>query len=401
MRIIRFRARDGRVFLGEDHGDGEATILLDAEGILGPGQADLVQREVLRGKRALIADDDEGIRRAVGAALERFECECTVCKDGAEAIRAIGEKDLDVVVSDIVMPHHDGYEVFEAAKDRSDSLAVVLVTGFGYDPNHTIVRASQQGCEAVLYKPFTPQKLVETVSNAIRMSTNGKPSAMVRGSERVRTGTLLAPLVPRDILCAGRNYGDAAGDLELFMKPRSAVLGPGRPIVIPAGLDGDQAVDCEGELGVVIGAEARGVPENEALDHVLGYVVANDVTATRWQRSDIPQAWMRGKGFDTFCPVGPSIVTADEVPDPGGRTITTTVNGHVTRRGNTSQMSRPVGCLISQISGVITLYPGTLLLTGAPPRLEPDRPPGLQAGDEVSVEIDGIGRMTNTVEGPS
>ena len=142
MRIIRFRASDGRMLLAEDHLDGAATVLLDAEGILGPKQDDLARKAILRGKRALVADDDEGIRQVISATLARLDCECTICKDGAEALRAIGERELDVVVSDIVMPHHDGYEVFAAAKDRSARLAVVLITGFGYDPNHTIVRAA-------------------------------------------------------------------------------------------------------------------------------------------------------------------------------------------------------------------------------------------------------------------
>ena len=114
-RIIRFVASNGREILGDDHGDGAGTVLHDADGILGPRQADLAQREILRGKHALVADDDEGIRRTIGATLERFDCKCTICTDGAEAIRAIGERDLDVVVSDIVMPNNDGYQVFAAA----------------------------------------------------------------------------------------------------------------------------------------------------------------------------------------------------------------------------------------------------------------------------------------------
>ncbi len=401
MRIIRFSARDGRVLLGEYHADGAATVLLDADGVLGPRQEDLARREILRGKRALIADDDEGIRHTISETLGRLECECTICKDGEEAIRAIGERELDVVVSDIVMPYHDGYEVFAAAKQRSDKLAVVLITGFGYDPNHTIVRACNQGCEEVLYKPFTPQKLIEKVSDAIRTSSNGLWKPLVRGTERLPAGQRLAPLAPRDILCVGRNYGDAeaAGDLELFMKPRSSVQDPGGPIVIPAG-EGDPDVDCEGELAVVIGTTAREVAESDALDHVLGYVAANDVTARRWQRGDASLAWMRGKGFDTFCPIGPAIVTRDELPDPGVLEITTSINGEVVRRGRTSQMIRPVGRLISEISRLITLHAGTLLLTGTPPRVASASAGGLRPGDEVCVEIEGIGKLVNPVAEP-
>ncbi len=408
MRIIRFQTSDKRIILTDDNGDGAGTVVLDADGILGPSQAELARREILRGKRALVADDDEGVRQAVSATLAHLECECTLCSDGAEALQAIGERELDVVVSDIVMPHHDGYEVFAAAKHHSERLAVVLITGFGYDPNHTIVRACKQGCEEVLYKPFTPQQLIAKVADAIRASANGHFRPLVRGAERVRTGKkILAPLVPRDILCVGRNYCDpggvpegdsvSAGDLELFMKPRSAVQDPGGSIVIPVGDDPD--VDVEGELAVVIGTEARDVAESDALQHVLGYVAASDVTARRWRRGDAPMSWMRGKGFDTFCPIGPAIVTPDEIPDPTALAITTSVNGQVVRRGNTSQMIRPVAQLISEISRVITLHPGTLLLTGAPPPESAEPVPGLRVGDEVCVEIDGIGQLVNPVTG--
>ncbi len=401
MRIIRFRNSDKRIILTDDQGDGDGTVVLDADGILGPRQEDLAHREILRGKHALVADDDEGIRQVVSTTLARFECECTLCRDGEEAIKAIVERDLDVVVSDIVMPHHDGYEVFAAAKHHSEQLAVVLITGFGYDPNHTIVRACKQGCEAVLYKPFTPQQLIAKVADAIRASGNGHFEPLVRGVERVRTGKkILAPMVPRDILCVGRNYGEpgSAGDLELFMKPRSAIQDPDAPIRIPPG-DPDPDIDVEGELAVVIGSEARNVAETDALQHVLGYVAANDVTARRWRRGDVPMSWMRGKGFDTFCPIGPAIVTSDELPDPTALAITTSVNGQVVRRGNTSQMIRPVAQLISEISRVITLGPGTLLLTGAPPPVSAEPMPGLRVGDEVCVEIDGIGRLVNPVAG--
>jgi len=393
MRIIRFEDSEGRVVFGDDHRNGSATVLLDADGLLGPKQDDQARRELLRGTRALIADDDEGIRQAVDAILRRFDCACTLCKDGNEALRAIGETELDLVVSDIIMPGHDGYEVFAAAKQAQ--LAVVLITGFGYDPDHTLVRCSQQGGETVLYKPFTPQQLVQKVFDAMRVAANGRGTPMIRAAENLPAGKPLAPLMPRDILCVGRNYGPAASaDLELFMKPRSAVQDPGGPIRIP---DADADVACEGELAVVIGRTARAVSEADALDHVFGYVVANDVTARRWHRSDVPMTWMRGKGFDTFCPIGPAIVTADEVPDPNALAIATRVNGQVVRRGTTGDMARPVARLISEISRAITLHPGTLLLTGAPPLLDDAPGVGLATGDEVSVEIETLGELVNPV----
>ena len=397
MRIIRFRAADGRTLLGEDHGDGTATVFLDAEGILGPAQTDLAHREILRGKRALVADDDEGIRQVIGAILGRFECECTFCKDGNEAIRAIGNRDLDIVVSDIAMPETDGYDVFAAARKHDESLPVVLVTGFGYDPNHVVVRATREGCAAILYKPFTPQQLIEKVSDAIRATDNGNPHALVRAAERVAIGNVVSPMSHRDVLCVGRNYGDkASSDLELFMKPRGAMQDPGGPIRIPAE-GGNLDLDAEGELAVVIGTEVRDVAEADALDCVLGYTAATDVTARRWRHAEIPTAWMRGKGFDTFCPVGPAIVTTDELPNPGSLAITTTINGNVVRRGNTTQMRRPIAQLVSEISRSITLYPGSVLLTGAPQPVDGAAPAALRPGDEICVEIEGIGQLVNPV----
>ena len=181
------------------------------------------------------------------------------------------------------------------------------------------------------------------------------------------------------------------------LKPRSSVQDPLEPIRIPASHDGAHDVDCEGELAVVIGSTARDVAEDEALDHVLGYLAANDVTVRRWQHGDASLSWMRGKGFDTFCPIGPAVVTADELPDPDALTITTRVNDRVVQRGSTSQMLRPVARLVSEISRMITLHPGTLLLTGAPPRVEPAPGGGLRPGDEVRVEIEGIGELVNPV----
>ena len=179
MRIVRFVATDGREVLGNDHGDGTATELIDSEGVLGPAQKDRAAREVLRGRQVLVADDDEGIRRAVQQILEKFECRCTMCVDGAEAIAAIQHDDLDLVVSDIVMPQHDGYEVFLAAKRRRPSMPVVLITGFGYDPSHTVVRACEQGVEAVVYKPFTADEIVDKIATALCNQQNGIRTSLV------------------------------------------------------------------------------------------------------------------------------------------------------------------------------------------------------------------------------
>jgi len=409
MRIVRFQSSDGAVLIGDECGDGTARVLIDGLGLFGPREEERLARATLRGVRALVADDDEGVRRIVAATLMKFDCACTMCRDGAEAIDELGSADFDVVVSDIVMPHHSGYEVFAASKKQRAQRPVVLITGFGYDPGHALVRASEEGVEAVLYKPFTPGKLVETVSEAIRSAKNGCAPALQASAERSPVSRVLAPAAVGDVLCVGRNYpgpqpvSQAVGDLELFMKPRTALLDPGRAIRLPRFDDGgDVQVVCEGELAVVIGLEASNVSEADALGCVLGFTAANDVTARRFQSASIPMAWMRGKGFDTFCPLGPVVVTPDEVDLAAGLEITTSINGHITRRGNTRQMIRSVPALISEISRRVTLAPGTILLTGAPGRTDnADQPEAsLRAGDEVCIEIEGIGRLVSRVVGP-
>jgi 2-keto-4-pentenoate hydratase/2-oxohepta-3-ene-1,7-dioic acid hydratase in catechol pathway len=215
-----------------------------------------------------------------------------------------------------------------------------------------------------------------------------------------------APVRPVNILCIGLNYRDHAAETDMpppdapvvFMKPTSSLAHPGDPILLPACCRRGPEVDFEGELAVVIGRKARDVTAAEALDHVLGYTVANDVSARRWQRHNGGQ-WVRGKSFDTFCPLGPALVTADEIPDPQQLSIRTWVNGELMQSGHTSDMIFPVDRLIAFLSQDTTLLPGTVILTGTPPGVGFVRQPPvfLQPGDEVVVEIEGIGRLVSPV----
>ncbi|MHC5025467.1 MAG: fumarylacetoacetate hydrolase family protein [Planctomycetota bacterium] len=399
MRIIRFVTDDGSVRCGIDRGDGSANVVRDTAGVLA-GQAAPSPKAMLKGMRAIVADDDANMRQLVVAVLEKAGCACTSCTDGLEAMNAIQHEAVDLVVSDIMMPHHNGYEIFSAARERDEHLPIVLITGFGYDPNHSLVRASADGLHTVLYKPFTPQQLMEELVKAI---IDVEVVELTGESATIRT--LLSPLEPVNIICIGRNYppftataGDDGSELEVFMKPTTALQATGEPIRIPR-FEGDDdiALDGEGELGVVIGRMARDVTPDRALEHVLGYTIANDVTARRWQTPSGPPAWMRGKGFDTFCPIGPALVTADAVPNPDDLEITTTINGTITRQGSTADMVRSVPEIITQLSSRVTLEPGTLVLTGGPGSLRPDERISLQPGDEIAVEISGLGRLVNSV----
>jgi 2,4-didehydro-3-deoxy-L-rhamnonate hydrolase len=207
---------------------------------------------------------------------------------------------------------------------------------------------------------------------------------------------------PGKIVCVGLNYrthavetGAAIPDAPLlFAKFPSSLIGPGAAIRIPDGCD---QVDFEAELGVVIGTRAVAVSRADALDFVRGYVAINDVTDRAAQFGD--GQWVRGKSYDTFAPVGPALVPADEIPDPQALAIRCRVNGDLVQDATTADMIFDVATLVSYISDRITLDPGDLIATGTPSGVGYTRSPQLflHPGDEVSVEIEGVGVLSNPV----
>jgi len=218
---------------------------------------------------------------------------------------------------------------------------------------------------------------------------------------------LLAPIIPHAILCIGLNYRAHAEEMKsrlpdypvLFFKNPSALLNPGASIHIPRTPVSTQ-VDYEGELAVVIGTTCKNVSRENALDHVLGYTCANDVSARDWQKQWGGGQWCRGKSFDTFAPLGPYLVTPDEIPNPNALEIATRVNGEVLQQSNTADMIFDVPALIEFLSGETTLAAGTVILTGTPSGVGLGRTPQrwLQPGDRVEIEIEGIGVLENLVE---
>ena len=219
----------------------------------------------------------------------------------------------------------------------------------------------------------------------------------------------LAPVAPPNVFCIGLNYREHAKESGapipkhpvIFMKPTTAVIGPGDAVCLPRACDPAGEVDYECELAVVIGRGGRDIPEARALEHVFGYTCGNDISARAWQRTLGGGQWVRGKSFDTFCPIGPVLVTADEIPDPQKLAIRTVLNGKVMQNHTTGDMIFGVAQLISFISRDTTLLPGTLILTGTPQGVGFVRqtPVWLRPGDEVTVEIDAIGKLTNRVVG--
>jgi len=224
--------------------------------------------------------------------------------------------------------------------------------------------------------------------------------------ERVEVAKLLAPIEPRAIICIGLNYRRHAAETSakipqypvVFFKNTAALQHPGDPIVLPTKLRSDE-VDYECELAVVINRACKNVSRAEALDYVLGYTAANDVSARDWQKSKGGSQWCRGKMFDTFCPLGPCLVTPDEIPNPNSLTLRTVINGEVLQDWNTNDMIFDVPTLIEFLSGSTTLLPGTVILTGTPHGVGMARTPPrwLRLGDLVTVEVEKIGALTNPV----
>ena len=218
---------------------------------------------------------------------------------------------------------------------------------------------------------------------------------------------ILAPIQPVAIVCIGLNYKFHAEETKapiprhpvVFMKLPNVVQNPGDPILLPTHLKSEK-VDYECELAVIIGKTAKNVSKAEALKHVLGYTCANDVSARDWQKEGGGGQWCRGKTFDTFCPLGPVLVTADEIPNPNGLTIKTALNGETMQDWNTGDMIFDVPTLIEFLSGSTTLVPGTVILTGTPHGVGAARTPPvfMKHGDTVSVEIEKIGTLTNPVQ---
>jgi 2-keto-4-pentenoate hydratase/2-oxohepta-3-ene-1,7-dioic acid hydratase in catechol pathway len=207
-------------------------------------------------------------------------------------------------------------------------------------------------------------------------------------------------------MCIGLNYKHHAAESKapvpefpvLFMKNPGALQHPGEPIAIPRHLRSDE-VDYECELAVVIGRACKNASRANALDYVLGYTCANDVSARDWQKIRSGGQWCRGKSFDTFGPLGPCLVTRDEIPNPNALKIRTIINGETLQDWNTSDMIFDVPTLIEFLSGSTTLLPGTVILTGTPHGVGMARNPArwLKPGDSVTIDIEKIGSLTNPV----
>ena len=211
----------------------------------------------------------------------------------------------------------------------------------------------------------------------------------------IRGRRLLAPVIPSKIVCVGLNYKDHAAEQNkplpaeplIFIKPSTSVVGPGEPIVLP---DGIGRVDHEAEAGVVIGHHASYVREEDAHQYVLGLTCVNDVTARALQEKNV--GYTRAKGFDTFAPVGPCITAGLDFTSANGLRVEGLVNGVTRQSSSTKELIFPIPKLIAFISSIMTLLPGDIISTGTPSGIGP-----LQAGDTVTIRVEGVGELTNPV----
>jgi 2-keto-4-pentenoate hydratase/2-oxohepta-3-ene-1,7-dioic acid hydratase in catechol pathway len=251
--------------------------------------------------------------------------------------------------------------------------------------------------------PSTVRGLLELGLDWQRRAWAGLPRGVVRHDPaHVK---LLAPVPdPRKIVCIGLNYRDHAAESGvpvptepiLFSKYPTTLIGHGGQIVLPSA---SHEVDYEAELVVVIGRKGRHVSRERALEYVGGYAVGHDVSARDWQLNKPGKQWMAGKTFDTFAPVGPELVTPDEVPDPQNLCIRLRLNGQTMQDSSTSQLVFGVAELIAYLSQIFTLEPGDMIFTGTPPGVGMARKPPvwLKPGDQVEVEIDRLGTLSNSV----
>ena len=209
---------------------------------------------------------------------------------------------------------------------------------------------------------------------------------------------------PEKIICIGKNYADHAKEMGseapalpiIFSKFASSIIGPEEPVLLP---ELSRQVDFEAELVVVIGVQGKSIAREDAMKHVFGYCCGNDISARDWQKGKPGGQWLLGKTMDSFAPLGPVIVTADEVPDPQDMRVQLRLNGQTMQDASTADMIFPIDRLISHVSNFVTLKPGDLIFTGTPPGVGAARTPPvfLSDGDKVEVQIESVGCLSNPV----
>ena len=253
--------------------------------------------------------------------------------------------------------------------------------------------------------PVTMKRLLDDAESLARLKQVDTSKLVFRDFSDVPSATIQAPLSDvQKLICIGTNYADHAREMGgeppeipvVFNKFPSAIIGPKVDIRLPAV---SRKVDFEAELVVVIGVGGKNIARQDAFDHVFGYCCGNDISARDWQKEKPGGQWLLGKTFDTFAPLGPVIVTKDEIADPHQLGIQLRLNGNVMQDSNTSNLIFSIDFLIAHLSKFVTLAPGDLIFTGTPPGVGAGRKPPifLRPGDQLEVEIEGLGVLSNSV----
>jgi 2-keto-4-pentenoate hydratase/2-oxohepta-3-ene-1,7-dioic acid hydratase in catechol pathway len=271
---------------------------------------------------------------------------------------------------------------------------------------HAALLVNDQYVDLNATDPGLPSTVRELLLDSVELRRAAEVARQPHSIRYPAKGVKVLPPIPdpQKIVCLGLNYSDHAAETNatlpkdpiLFSKYATALIGPEEPIVLPAI---SNEVDYEAELVIVIGKRGRHLTPEIAMQHVAGYSVGHDVSARDWQLKKDGKQWMVGKTFDTFAPLGPVLVTADEVPDPHNLPIRLRLNGQVMQNSNTNQMIFKVGQIVSHLSKIFTIEPGDLIYTGTPPGVGVARKPPvfLKTGDVVEIEIEGLGVLRNPV----
>jgi CheY-like chemotaxis protein len=393
MRVIRFLADDGSILLGEDRGDGTARVVIEPGGIL-TDDATSLTLPLLRGRHALVADDDERMRELVTAVLDSVGCTCTVCADGAEAMAAIERESLDLVVSDIRMPHHDGYEIFSAAREHQNNVPVVLITGFGYDPSHSLVRVANHGHSAVLYKPFSAQQLRDEVSRAYQ-ETLDHSGPFLLTSVQAKIVRVLSPCRPHQLVqivddAVADGTADDGQGLKLNVVPCGEIRGPDDSIDVFH--DGPGAAVCRSDLAIVVGAGADAGAGVESDHAVLAYTCV-----THYLRD---HAESHSGAAPNLCCLGPCLVTPDEFGASEPFEIESCIADREALQARVDALGRTVERVLNAANLQMPLNPGTIIAPGPAVwgAAWPDPPVPVRAGDTVSVRATAIGSLVGRIE---
>ncbi len=383
MRVIRFLADDNHIYLGEP-AQGESAIVLQ-EPDHEPGAEDIAQTMVqLRDRHALVADDDEIMRKLITAVLNIAGCRCTVCADGAEAMQAIERESFDFVVTDILMPHHNGYEIYSAARARQNGLPILFITGFGYDPNHTLVKMARVGHETVLYKPFTPEELRREISKAVLESMRLK-ERFLRTNQHRTVQRLLTPLQPGHFVWIDANTDQLSWQ---SLTPK-AIYGPEEP-VYEAEHPQSASLFFQGGLAAIVRHQMKEVDEDHVLSHLYGFTLAGLGYFSDPSEQSTPE----------FISLGPELITPEHFESRRSFTITSRINILPPDPLTIPDVVKFVSKLIAQLSQDTIIEPMTAIVLG-PSRLcrsHTSHPVTLEQAGYVSVQAPVIGSLINPIE---